>query len=465
MPAPALDVVRDTVRRHAMLAPGDTVLVGLSGGADSSALLLLLARLAPELGLALRALHVDHGLRSDSARDAEAARALGRRLGVPVAVAAVAVDPRGSTEEAARRARYAALEAEASRIGASRIAVGHTADDQAETVLMRMLEGSGARGLAGIPPVRGRIVRPLIALRRRDLVAELEDAGLAWIEDPTNADPKFLRNRIRHEVLPLVAAVHDADVVAALNRVAASARETIDALERLAARELARLAGTAGGEAWPPVLPGELLLPWASLAALPRAVAVELLRLAVGRVGHRAPLRAWAHRGLERLLREPPPRRPFRLGAVTVEASAGLIRVAPRRAATPLAPRVLEVPGAVAIPEAGVTIRSRLAATPGPEVPRSPSRVVFDADGLARPLVVRARRRGDRFRPWGGPGTRRLKAFLIEARVPRWARDRLPVVESAGAIVWLPGLRRGAGAAVTGGTRHVVELSVEPLAE
>lgn len=451
----ALDVIRDTIRRHAMLAPGDTVLVALSGGADSTALLLLLSRLAPELGLTLHALHVDHGLRADAARDAEGALAVGRRLGVPVAVTAVTVERRGSPEDAARRARYAALEAQASRIGAARIAVGHTADDQAETVLMRVLEGSGVRGLAGIPPVRGRVVRPLIALRRHQLVAELAAAGLGWVEDPTNRDPKHLRNRIRHELLPLIVAAQDPDAVVALNRVAARAREAADALEWLAARELERLA-VAGA--------GGLVLPRAALATLPRPVATEVLRLAAARLGARAPLRAWAHRGLARVLGERPPRRPFRLGALTVEASVGLIRVAHRGAGGSLSPRVLPVPGVVEVPEAGVSLHARLCDAAGAAVPRAASCVAFDADGLALPLTVRGRRRGDRFRPWGGAGERRLKAFLIDTKVPRWERDRLPIVESAGEIVWLPGRRRGALAPITDRTRRVVELNVEPLA-
>ncbi|HSE92139.1 MAG TPA: tRNA lysidine(34) synthetase TilS [Methylomirabilota bacterium] len=455
MPASVLDLVRDTVRRHAMLASGDTVLVALSGGADSTALLLLLSRLAPELGLILHALHVDHGLRPDSVRDAQAALALGERLGVPVEVVAVTVDRDGSLEEAARRARYAALEAHADRIGATRIAVAHTADDQAETVLMRLLESAGVRGLAGIPPVRGRVVRPVLALRRRQLVAELEGAGLGWVEDPTNRNREFFRNRIRHDVLPLIAAAHDADVVPALARVAARAREAVDALERLAARELARVA-TVGAD--------DVLLPRETLAALPRPAAVEVLRQAAARLGSRAPLRAWAHRGLARVLAEPAPRHPFRLGAVTIEASSRLVRVARRGDPPTLTPRALAVPGSVELPEARVVIEARLCDPVGYAVPRAPARAAFDADALALPLTVRGRRQGDRFRPWGGPGERRLKSFMIDVHIPRWERDRLVVVESAGEIAWLAGVRRAALAPITDRTRGVIELSVGPLA-
>jgi tRNA(Ile)-lysidine synthase len=437
-----------------MLAGGETVLTAVSGGADSTALLWLLHRLAPEWGLRLRALHVNHGLRPDSGRDAEAVRALGARLGVPVEVVAVAVPRRGSLEAAARAARYAALEAEAARIGADRIALGHTADDQAETVLMRMLEGTGVRGLAGIPAVRGRIIRPLLALRHHALVAALETAGLTWIEDPSNRDPKFARSRVRHEILPLLAAAWDADIVSTLNRVARGAREAVEALERVAAAELAR-SGKMQGQA--------VTLPLPTLGALPRPVAAEVLRQAAARLGSRAPLRAWAYRGLERVLRAPAPRRPFRLGRLGIDVSGGLVRIA-RTSGPGLAPRLLPVPGFLPMPEAGLALETRLLPAAGYRVPRDPRRAAFDADGLPEPLTVRGRRRGDRFQPFGATGERRLKTLFIDAKVPRWERDHWPLVEAGGAIVWVTGLRRSAVAPVTSATRRVIELELKSLA-
>src|SRR2546425_8772161 len=348
-----------TIRRHAMLAGGETVLVAVSGGVDSVALLHLLLELASQWRLRLHVLHVDHQLRPESAADADFVRTLGARLGVPVDVATVTVDSRGSLEAAARAARDAALETSAAPGGAHRVALGHTADDQAETVLMRLLEGAGVRGLAGIPAVRGRIIRPLLAVRRRDLVARLERAGLAWIEDPTNRDPKFFRNRVRHELLPLLAASYAADVVVALNRVAGDARTAVETLERVASVELDRLARVEGDG---------LILPGDELSALPRPVAAEVLRLAVARLGSRAPLRAWAHRGLGRLLASPPPRRPFRLGRLTVEVSGRLVRLA-RGAAPALLARPVPIPGSLALPEAGLRLETRLLPAEGYALP------------------------------------------------------------------------------------------------
>lgn len=448
-----VELAAATARRHTMLDDGDRVLVAVSGGADSVALLHVLRELAPRLRLTLHVLHVDHGLRAGSARDADFVRALGRRLGVPVEVVAVTVGP-GSVEEAARAARYAALERAADRLGAQRIALGHTADDQAETVLMRLLAGTGPLGLAGIPPVRGRIVRPLLDARRSEVVAALEGAGLDWVEDPTNRDRQFLRNRLRHDVLPRLDAGSRGDLGERLVRVARLARETAHVVARLAAVELRRLAMPE---------PGAMVLPRSALARLPVRVAVEVLRQAAARLGGRAPLRAWGHRGLRRILAPGPPRRPFRLGGIVLEVSGDRIRLA---AGVPpsLVSRVLTVPGRVAFPEIGRTMAARVVPAAGYAVPRVHDRIALDAALVPRSLVVRARRRGDRFRPFGS-GERRLKSFLIDARVPRWDRDRLPVVEADGRILWLAGLRRASAAPVTDDTRDIVELTLLPLAD
>jgi tRNA(Ile)-lysidine synthase len=437
-----------------MLTGGETVVVAVSGGADSVGLLHVLMTLAAELSLRLHVLHVDHALRPDSARDAAFVRQLAARLGIPADVVRVTVPAGGSVEAAARAERYAALDAHARRLGARRIAVGHTADDQAETVLMRMLAGAGVRGLAGIPPVRGCIVRPLIETRRAAIVATLETVGLAWIEDPSNRDPKFLRNRIRHELLPLLSASYSADVVAPLDRLARLCRDTVGAIERMALRELDRLAVAADDA---------VVLPHAGLAELPAQVAAEVLRQAAARLGGRAPLRAWAHRGLARVLASPPPRHPFRLGGIVVEVSSGRVRLAAHERLR-LPARELTIPGRVELPEIGCALDARVVDATDYEVPRVRQRVSFDAALLPSRLLVRARRPGDRFSPFGGGGDRRLKSFLIDEKIPRWERARLPLVEADGRILWVGGVRRGRQAPITADTRRVLELTLNPLA-
>jgi tRNA(Ile)-lysidine synthetase-like protein len=198
------------------------------------------------------------------------------------------------------------------------------------------------------------------------------------------------------------------------------------------------------------------------LAALPASVAAEVLRRAAARFGSRAPLRAWGHRGLRRVLAAAAPRRPFRLGGVTLEVSGDRVRVGALAPAT-LAARTFVTPGRVELPEIGRAIEADVVAADGYRTPREPARVAFDADAIASRLLVRARRRGDRFQAFGG-GERRLKSFLIDAKVPRWERGRLPVIEADGQILWLAGLRRASAAPVTAATRRVLELRLVVLA-
>jgi tRNA(Ile)-lysidine synthase len=316
------------------------------------------------------------------------------------------------------------------------------------------VQGAGVRGLAGIPPVRGAIIRPLIDVRRTALEAELARAGLTWVDDASNRDPKFLRNRIRHELLPLLADSYNPEVAAALARVASLARETVGALDRAAGIELDRLAVWADGAA---------TVRLDALCALPRPVAAEVLRQVAARLGSRAPLRAWAHRGLKRVLAVPAPRRAFKLGGVTVEVSGAFARLA--TAPLPaLIERIVAVPGRTELSEIGQALEARLVGADAYAIPREPGRVAFDADELATPLVVRPRRRGERFVAFGG-AERRLKTLLIEAKVPRWDRGRVPVIEAGGTIVWIGRLRRGAAGRVTARTRRVLELALVPLAQ
>ena len=444
-----IEAVASTLRRHAMLAGGERVLIAVSGGADSVALLHVLHALAPSFHLDLHVVHVDHGLRQDSGRDADFVRALAARLGVPCDVAAVTVARGGSLEAQARLARYAALEACADRIQAGRIAVGHTRDDQAETVLMRLLQGAGPRGLAGIPPRRGRVIRPLLDVGRRDIVAALQRAGLSWVEDPSNDDPKFLRNRVRHELLPMLASSYQVNVVEALVRTASRMRAIVEALDAQAETELAQL-GTWGHH--------EVVFSRPALAALPRDVAANVLRLAALRLGSRPPLRAWAHRGLARVLAQAAPRRPFRLGRVTVEVSGARIRLstAPR---PPLDRRDVVVPGRTLLPEIGATLEARVVSAAGYQLPADSHHIALDADRVPAPLMVRGRRRGDRLVAFGGH-ERRVKSVLTDAKVPRWERERIPLIEAGGELIWLAGVRRGALAPVTRTTGRVLELAL-----
>jgi len=218
--------VRRTARERSLVAPGDQVLVACSGGPDSTALLHVLHRLRGELGITLCAASIDHGLRPESAVEVEQVAAFAEALGVPFDSARVTMQGEGASIQAqARELRYAALHGIAAARGATRIAVGHTQDDQAETVLGRLLRGAGIRGLGGIEPLRADgVIRPLLDCRRSDVRAYAVDRGLPFVDDPSNHQHAFERVRIRHEVLPVLL-VEDARVVEHLSALGDEAAE------------------------------------------------------------------------------------------------------------------------------------------------------------------------------------------------------------------------------------------------
>jgi tRNA(Ile)-lysidine synthase len=252
MPAPlppsqVLPRVRETIARERMLAGGETVVVAVSGGPDSVTLLHVLRRLQPEFRLRLHVVHVDHGLHRSAARHAAFVRRLARQWRLRASVRRVDVrghaQRRGLTiEEAARARRYAALAQVARRVGATHIATGHTADDQAETVLLWLVRGASADGLAGMPAVRRHdgfmVIRPLLDVWRDEITAYLRAERLRWRTDPTNRARRMLRNRIRQDLLPHLAG-YNAGIKAVLRRLALQAADDAVLLDGLAARAAA----------------------------------------------------------------------------------------------------------------------------------------------------------------------------------------------------------------------------------
>lgn len=206
-PPTLLTLAERAIRDERLFDGAGTVLVAVSGGPDSMALLHVLARLRRKLGIALVAHGVDHGLRKEAQGELELARALADSLAVPFSVTQVAVAPGSNLQARARKARFEALRSAKEAAGAELIATGHHGDDRAETVLMRILRGTGPTGLAVLPARSDDLIRPLIRARRADVLAHLERHRLAYAEDPSNRDPRFLRSRVRHEALPLLEAL------------------------------------------------------------------------------------------------------------------------------------------------------------------------------------------------------------------------------------------------------------------
>jgi tRNA(Ile)-lysidine synthase len=203
-PPTLITLARGALRDHGLVPRGTRVLVAVSGGPDSMALLHVLAMLRSRLAFGLFAHGVDHGLRSDAASELDLAERFARSLDVPFDRTRVFISPGGNLQARARSARWTALRAAASRAGADRIATGHHADDRAETVLIRLLRGTGSRGLGVLPPVDGDRIRPFFRARRADIDAHVSRHHVPHTVDPSNRDPRFLRTRVRHELLPLL---------------------------------------------------------------------------------------------------------------------------------------------------------------------------------------------------------------------------------------------------------------------
>ncbi|HVR95638.1 MAG TPA: tRNA lysidine(34) synthetase TilS [Thermoanaerobaculia bacterium] len=425
----------------APLAADDRVVVAFSGGPDSTALLLAMSRLARRAGgPRLVAAHLDHGMDAGSADRAAAAARLAAALEVPAVLVRRPVpalrQPGESLEAAARRVRYDFLDEVRRLAGARYVATAHHRDDQAETVLLRLAFGTGVAGLAGIRPVHGTVVRPLLGppgVTRNELAALLAEAGLKPVEDPTNRDPHAARSRVRHHLLPRLAA-DVPDLSPRLAGLAARALRVGDRLERIL--EVERAGGT-------PAYPGGASVEREVLERLPAELLPFALALLHRRAGVPYPAARAARSELLRQLGRP--------GRIACDCGDGWVwreedgRVALRRreeAGSPLSfTYTLKIPGELEIPE--VALRVRLICQPVEPWMLAGCR---RRAALALPVApgdrvtVRSRCPGDRLHPLGASGSRKLKDVLIDRRVPRGERDRLPLLCVGGQIAWVPGV-------------------------
>ena len=421
-----------------MLAAGDRVLVAVSGGPDSTAMLAALAALSPRAGVALHAAHLNHQLRGDeSGRDQACAETVAAHLGVPCTVAsAIALAGGPNLEARARAQRYAFLAQVAAAKGCTKVATGHTLDDQAETVLMRLLRGTGADGLMGIHAVReGHIIRPLIECTRQQVLAFLRNAGLPFCDDSSNQDRRFLRNRVRHEVLPLLQAINP-DVRRHLATTAEIMTAEVRALDDLVEQMLAPLR-----------LPdGALII--GALAGVPPALRARLLRAWLRT--QRKDLRGLGAAHVTAVLAIAQGARPnarVRLpgGQLAVREYDRLYLRAEDGNAQPEAPQLLQ-PGATVCLATGWRISAAM--TPPHDAgswqtPADLWSVIADADAVAGPVVVRTAQVGDRVRPLGLGGARKLQDIFVDRKLPLRSRRTCPVVECDGEILWVPGVVRG----------------------
>jgi tRNA(Ile)-lysidine synthase len=460
-----LEAVRGTVARYSMIGRGDRVVVAVSGGADSMALLFALHALSPDLHCELAVAHLDHGLRPTSAADARFVEEQAARLGLPVMsercdVRSEAAARRQGIEEAARGARRAFLARVADEWGASRIALGHTADDQAETVLFRLARGTGWSGLCGMAPVSGSIIRPLLFLTRCEVREFAQAQQLPWREDETNCDVSFARNRIRERVLPELAAINP-DAVRSVARFADVAGEM---------REVERyVVDRLWGDVCESESSGSLRLARTRVVALPPSVQSVVLREAMCRV--RGDLRGLGRSHVaaaRRLAGGEAERGELHLPRLRLLISRASIDFLARGRQSPAGPWLVPLSlGRTTLVASGLSVEISLVARD--EVPtmsaESSWEEVADADAVRFPLVARGRRDGDRFAPLGMGRDVHLKSFLINARVPVVERGRLALVCDQEKIVWVAGVRLSDRVKLRDSTQRVLVMRAEEVDE
>lgn len=431
-----LDTVNQTIRDYNLLKRGDRILVAFSGGADSTALVFVLMELRKDWEFDLSLGHFNHRLRKSAAEDVRFVRNFAKAHGLPLFVGSrdvrvFAQKNKLNLEEAARLLRYDFLIRTSQEIGGAKIATGHTMNDQAETFLMRLMRGSGLQGLGGIAPRReGNIVRPLLGVRREEVEAFLIERGAAYQVDESNFDRRFLRNRIRMDLIPYIQEHFDPDIVTRIGKVADILREDDLLLDRLA-RERGQKAVIRSA--------GRTALDAGRLSRLPRGVARRVVRDFIAEA--RGNLRGISFEAVESVLA-------MGQGEFHLKKNLVLEREASRISVKRPAPAkktyvyawdgqtLLVIPEAKNIFEGQRVSRKKLSLRDYDD----DTTAYLDRKTLCFPLQVRSRRPGDRYCPCGAPGRSKLKEIMRAKGIPRAQRDSRPVFCSGREILWVPGL-------------------------
>ncbi|HCD42309.1 MAG TPA: tRNA lysidine(34) synthetase TilS [Lachnoclostridium sp.] len=447
--------ILDYIRRNRLFAPGDRVIVALSGGADSVCLLAVLNELREVLGLELKAVHVHHGLRGKEAdRDSDYAGKLSKTLGVPFACvrvdAALYAREHGmSVEEAGRHLRYQIFEKECQDFSGTKIAVAHHRDDQAETILYNLFRGTGLKGLGGMRPVRDKIVRPLLSVGREEILAYLAEKGISYCEDSTNAQTDYVRNRIRSRILPEIREqvnrrageniLHAGEMAAQADAYLEKQAESI--LKVRGVRETDEAGAiTAQGVDAKALLAEDDIIKNYVIRRMIRSVNQSMKDITMTHVESAAALL-------------------FGSDGRQVDLPCGLIAV-----------RIYDELWIKRKNQEGSVDKERVVLLPeldfkifpykkGQEIPKNGYTKWLDYDKIKCALSVRYRQIGD-YMTLAGGGTKTVKAFMIDEKIPKEEREKIPLVADGSHVLWVIGYRISEYYKITEDTRTVIQMQL-----
>ncbi len=437
------EIVQDTIRKYQMIEPGDLVIIGVSGGPDSLALLHLLTALQTDLDFRLHVAHVDHSFRGKEAEEeARWVEKTASQWGVPctltkINVPEVAREKGVSSQEAGHFVRRRFFQELLQKLGAQKIALGHQADDQAETLLMHFLVGTGLEGLQGIIPVNRPLIRPLIFLRRKEIELYCQENALEPRRDPSNQKSVYLRNKVRNQVIPWLEEKINPNLVDTLNRTACIIQQDEDYLQKETAELAQRFiqVGLTGSS-----------LSMKKWTVLHPSMQRRLIRDVYRRVGENQGLTFLHVEEVRKFMEEGQVGKVLQLpGRVRVEkAYAELLFYhessvgQEQEEHTGIKEQLLKIPGETFIPETGQKIIAELVEQASSE--NKAEKIYIPWEGQPPSLVVRSRRPGDRISLAGLGGTKKLKAYFSERKIPRRQRDRILLISVENSIIWIPAL-------------------------
>ncbi len=468
--------VRKAIKDAAMLEREDHVLVAVSGGPDSVALLQVLFLLSAEYQLRLTVAHLNHGLRGEEAKkEQEFVSLLCSGMGIScicktVNIHELQAGSGKSIEEIGREERYRFLHMAAEACGARKIATGHHRGDQAETVLINLIRGSGPTGLKGITPVRdGYIIRPLLQIARAEILDFLNREGLAYVIDSSNLSPMFLRNRIRNELIPELAKRYNPRIVEGLCHIAEIVRREDDYLDN-SVRQILHQWGVVPGSA-------ETLLPLTAFQELHEAMQGRIIKFLLEAVAPSGNGIGYRHIEAVLAITRPSLRshisldlpcliRVDREGSVLLRIRRVCSRQTRRdRRKEKTAPDFfsypVEIPGMVYLNRIDRNVRFEMINKPsGLEMKNQPLAAFLDFEKISPPLILRNYRSGDRINPLGMSGMKKVKSFFIENKIPRLVRNTIPLLVDDRSVIWIAGERISERVKVTEQTKKVLKAEM-----